>query len=140
MIESRRLMRRASRMQARQKFGSQASMRWMRPRPNQDGLLTDLRARLQGGWRRLRQDRLPCWLPVNGDNECEKVQDKKPVATREDSTKRDRERKQTEATPSTPQASGQITCNNAGCRPVRKGCHLEKAADNTVSGLREVCN
>lgn len=77
---------------------------------------------------------------VNDDNECEKVQDRKPVASREDPTRRDRERKQTEAMPSAPQAAGQITCNNAGCRPVRKGCRLEKVADNTVSGLREVCN
>ena len=77
---------------------------------------------------------------VNGDNECEKVQDKKPVATREDSTHRDRARRQIEAAPSAPQVAGQMTCNNAGCRPVRKGCHLEKVADNTVSGLREVCN
>ncbi|UPK24211.1 caspase family protein [Bradyrhizobium sp. 195] len=77
---------------------------------------------------------------VNDDNECEKVQDKKPVATREDSTHRDRARRQIEAAPSAPQVAGQMTCNNAGCRPVRKGCHLEKVADNTVSGLREVCN
>lgn len=62
---------------------------------------------------------------VNQDNECEKVQDKKPVATREDAKKRDTERKQTEAAPAKPQATGQLYCNNTVCRPVRAGCHLE---------------
>ncbi|MBR0973490.1 caspase family protein [Bradyrhizobium japonicum] len=61
---------------------------------------------------------------VNDDNECEKVQDKKPVATREDAKKRDTERKQGEAAPSKPQASGQVFCNTGGCRPVRSGCRL----------------
>ena len=61
---------------------------------------------------------------VNDDNECEKVQDKKPVATREDAKKRDAERKQVEAAPAKPSASGQVFCNNAGCRPVRPGCRI----------------
>ena len=61
---------------------------------------------------------------VNDDNECEKVQDKKPVATREDAKKRDAERKQTEAAPSKPSASSQMFCNKAGCRPVKAGCHV----------------
>lgn len=62
---------------------------------------------------------------VNDDNECEKVQDKKPVATRDDATKRDTERKKGEAAPVKPQSSGQMVCNNAGCRPVRPGCRLK---------------
>ncbi|MBR0973489.1 caspase family protein [Bradyrhizobium japonicum] len=61
---------------------------------------------------------------VNDDNECEKVQDRKPVATREDAKKRDTERKQIEAAPAKPSASGQMLCNNAGCRPVRPGCRI----------------
>jgi hypothetical protein len=62
---------------------------------------------------------------VNDDNECEKIQDKKPVATREQTqTGRDTERKQQESAPSKPQASGQMLCNQAGCRPVRQGCHI----------------
>jgi hypothetical protein len=88
---------------------------------------------------------------VNDDNECEKVQDKKPVATREDAKPRDDERKKVEATPSKPQATGQIYCNNAGCRPVRPGCHLEilsgasaaqRGANNAggSTGSVEVCN
>lgn len=83
---------------------------------------------------------------VNDDNECEKVQDKKPVATREDAKKRDEQRKQTEAAPSKPQTSGQIICNQAGCRPVRPGCRIDssRVAAHTGSGAApsfpEVCN
>ncbi|QQO22771.1 caspase family protein [Bradyrhizobium diazoefficiens] len=62
---------------------------------------------------------------VNTDNECEKLQDKKPVATREDAKPRDNERKKVEAAPAKPQATGQIYCSSAGCRPVRPGCRLE---------------
>jgi uncharacterized caspase-like protein len=61
---------------------------------------------------------------VNNDNECEKVQDKKPVSTREDTKKRDSEREQVEAAPTKPSASGQVFCSNAGCRPVRPGCRI----------------
>jgi hypothetical protein len=61
---------------------------------------------------------------INDDNECEKTQAKKPVATREDAKKKDTERKQTEAAPSKPSASGQMICNNAGCRPVKPGCRI----------------
>jgi hypothetical protein len=81
---------------------------------------------------------------VNDDNECEKVQDKKPVANREDAKKLDAERKQTEAAPAKPQASGQVICNNAGCRPVRPGCrllHVNPATDPwRRQGIQEVCN
>ncbi|MDA9501029.1 caspase family protein [Bradyrhizobium sp. CCBAU 11357] len=77
---------------------------------------------------------------VNDDNECEKAQDKKPVATREDAKKRDAERKQTEAAPSKPSASGQMVCNSAGCRPVRSGCRLESKGTGHALGNVEVCN
>ncbi|WP_256808281.1 caspase family protein, partial [Bradyrhizobium sp. Bra64] len=85
---------------------------------------------------------------VNDDNECEKVQDKKPVATREDARKRDDERKKVEAAPSKPQAAGQMFCGQAGCRPVQKGCRLvsarpgtpQGAAAMTSAGIVEVCN
>ncbi|MBR0705105.1 caspase family protein [Bradyrhizobium liaoningense] len=78
---------------------------------------------------------------VSDDNECEKVQDKKPVATREDAKKRDTERKQTEAKPSKPQASGQLICGNAGCRPVKSGCRVESGSSSGAGsvGYREVC-
>jgi flagellar biosynthesis GTPase FlhF len=78
---------------------------------------------------------------LNDDNECEKVQDKKPVATREDAKKRDTERKQTEAAPSKPQASGQILCNTTGCRPVTPGCRIVNATNSMGSGRQyEVCH
>ncbi|MDA9490232.1 caspase family protein [Bradyrhizobium sp. CCBAU 11361] len=84
---------------------------------------------------------------VNDDNECEKVQDKKPVATRDDAKPRDNERKKVEAAPSKPQATGQMYCNAAGCRPVRPGCHLEHltgaqgyARTGGGAGAAEICN
>jgi uncharacterized caspase-like protein len=85
---------------------------------------------------------------VGDDNECEKIPEKKPVATRDDSRKRDVERRQTEAAPSKPQASGQMVCNNAGCRPVRAGCHIQgfspalqaKGINGTAGANVEVCN
>ncbi|WFU28758.1 caspase family protein [Bradyrhizobium sp. CB1717] len=81
---------------------------------------------------------------VNDDNECEKVQDKKPVATREGSKQRDEQRKQVESAPAKPQATGQVVCNAAGCRPVRPGCRLgygKSGQGITVAeGTREVCD
>ena len=78
---------------------------------------------------------------VNDDNECEKVQDKKPIATREDSQKKDTERKQIEAAPAKPRASGQILCNTTGCRPVTSGCRIVSGRNSLDSGKQyEVCN
>jgi hypothetical protein len=82
---------------------------------------------------------------VGDDNECEKIQEKKPVATREDSRRRDQDRKQSDAAPSAPQAqsSGQMICNNAGCRPIAKGCRLGTAnhPSNPASKIpAEICN
>jgi uncharacterized caspase-like protein len=80
---------------------------------------------------------------VNDDNECEKAPDRKPVATRDDSKKRDAERKQTETAPSKPQASGQVICGAAGCRPVRKGCHVGgpvRYGSMSFGGQTEVCD
>ncbi|MGX1323995.1 putative caspase-like protein [Bradyrhizobium sp. USDA 377] len=80
---------------------------------------------------------------VGDDNECEKIPEKKPVATREDSRRRDADRKQTEAAPSAPQASGQMICNAAGCRPIAKGCRLGTAnhPSNPANKIpAEICN
>ena len=82
---------------------------------------------------------------INDDNECEKVQDKKPVATREDTNKRDTERKKIEAAPTKPSASGQVLCNAAGCRPVRPGCRVvdrpySRAQAAPGGAQTEVCN
>jgi hypothetical protein len=82
---------------------------------------------------------------VNDDNDCEKVQDKKPVATRDDAKPRDDQRKKIEASPSKPQATGQMICNRAGCRPVNPGCHVEpyqqyKHGTTSTGQPVEVCN
>lgn len=81
---------------------------------------------------------------VNDDNECEKAQDKKPVATKDDAAKKDEQRKRTEASPSKGQGAGQMICNNAGCRPVKPGCKLVMDYGPTTalaSGrMSEVCN
>ncbi|MBW7962964.1 caspase family protein [Bradyrhizobium sp. BR 10261] len=81
---------------------------------------------------------------INDDNECEKVQDKKPVATREDAKPRDDQRKKSEAAPAKPQATGQMVCSQAGCRPVRPGCRLEFArgygGGSATATNFEVCN
>ncbi|MFK4506290.1 caspase family protein [Bradyrhizobium daqingense] len=84
---------------------------------------------------------------VGDDNECEKIPEKKPVATREDSRRRDADRRATEAAPPKPEASGQIICSSTGCRPVQKGCRLVsgvipgRVSSNTATGgSYEVCN
>ncbi|MHC2621223.1 putative caspase-like protein [Bradyrhizobium huanghuaihaiense] len=84
---------------------------------------------------------------VNDDNECEKIQDKKPTASREQSRARDAERKSDEAAPAKQQSSGQMICNQAGCRPVARGCRLvadTSAGIGNAAGIngrtREVCN
>ncbi|MDA9525476.1 caspase (peptidase) [Bradyrhizobium sp. CCBAU 11434] len=82
---------------------------------------------------------------LNGDNECERGQDKKPVATRESPKGADDERKQVESTPSKPQArsSGQMICSSAGCRPVKPGCRIEQRKYFSTSATNfatEVCD
>jgi uncharacterized caspase-like protein len=79
---------------------------------------------------------------VGDDNECEKIQEKKPVATREDSRKRDQDRKGAESTAPKSQASGQMICNGGGCRPVAKGCRIERDSRPGSAGMSqvEVCN
>jgi uncharacterized caspase-like protein len=78
---------------------------------------------------------------VNDDNECEKVPEKKPVATRNDARKRDEQRKQVETAPAKPQATGQVVCTQSGCRPVRQGCRLVYRGGGAaaVAGNVEVC-
>ncbi|MCK1653906.1 caspase family protein [Bradyrhizobium sp. 149] len=83
---------------------------------------------------------------VSDNNECEKVEERKPVATKDDSKKRDEQRKQVESAPAKPQASGQLFCNAAGCRPVRSGCRLVPGGSGPASGdgkpraMLEECN
>jgi hypothetical protein len=42
-----------------------------------------------------------------------------------------------------PEAAGQVFCNNGGCRPVSRNCHIERGTFNPsdgANGLRETCN
>lgn len=85
---------------------------------------------------------------INDDNECEKIPDRKSAVAKEGAPKRDAERKQGEAAPAKPQASGQIICTQQGCRPVAKGCRIvtpSVAANVQTPGplsnrVMEVCN
>jgi len=80
---------------------------------------------------------------ISDENECEKIPEKKPVATREDSGRRDSERKRNESASPQPQAksSAQIICNNSGCRPVRPGCRVvQRLAGQTSTQQQEECN
>lgn len=76
---------------------------------------------------------------VNDDNECEKVQDKKPAVRREEQLTP--VRKNTVSAPSaSTKSSGQIYCiAGGGCRPVRPGCRLEVGSRSGAS-QDEVCN
>jgi len=81
---------------------------------------------------------------VNDSNECEKVLEKRPVASHERAAPRvDAERKRNELAPARPQASGQYICNNqTGCRPVRPGCKIgswSRAGNPALGGLYESC-
>jgi hypothetical protein len=63
---------------------------------------------------------------LNGDNECEKRRAKTPIAKRQSDDERpSRAGRQPPSSPARTQASGQIVCDNHGCTPVAKGCHLE---------------
>jgi uncharacterized caspase-like protein len=82
---------------------------------------------------------------VGDDNTCQKIEMKKPTARRDEpKIQREKpERAKIEAAPSKPQASGQILCNNQGCRPVAKGCRsgVPSYAGGGFAGRDvEVCN
>ena len=64
---------------------------------------------------------------LNDDNECETRRARKSTAKRNDDVRPDRtvrERPRTEASTAKPSGSGQIFCDQAGCHPVARGCHL----------------
>jgi hypothetical protein len=79
---------------------------------------------------------------VNDDNECEKKRER-PSAAREQPK---REHVQSESSKPQLRQSGQILCNQQGCRPVRKGCHVEGPRVALAGGASwnsaqfEVCN
>ena len=73
---------------------------------------------------------------INDDGECEKVEAKKPVAKREEPrpARAQQERAKAEAAPARPQASGQIICNQQGCRTARSGCRVVVSEGVSVGG------
>jgi uncharacterized caspase-like protein len=94
---------------------------------------------------------------LNDDNECEKRREK-PVAKRDTDDRQVRERPTRERQQSLPEVSlpkprvsagasaggsGQIVCDGAGCRPVRRGCRIEYRGASQMDptgGNVEVCN
>jgi uncharacterized caspase-like protein len=83
---------------------------------------------------------------LNDDNECEKRRAKRPTARREPDERRNRavrERPRPEASAPQSHASGQIVCGSGGCRPVRRGCHVDYQGGSPRDGSGgnvEVCN
>lgn len=73
---------------------------------------------------------------VGDDNECEKIETRKPAARREP-TKPQRTASEPAAAAKPAAPSGQILCNNQGCRPVSKGCGIRGGSYGAYS---EVCN
>jgi uncharacterized caspase-like protein len=76
---------------------------------------------------------------VGDDNSCEKIESRKPVATRESPVEPQPKRAEPPAAKPAASAggSGQIMCNNQGCRPVAKGCYIGRGGGGQQ---REVCH
>jgi uncharacterized caspase-like protein len=91
---------------------------------------------------------------LNDDNECEKRRAKKPVGSRDSGERRERERPLRERPQSLPEAggskprasaggSGQVVCDVAGCRPVKRGCRIDYQGGSPRDGSGgnvEVCH
>jgi hypothetical protein len=78
---------------------------------------------------------------LNDDNECEKVRARTPAVRRnaEDRPARViRERPAPEARVVRPQASGQMVCDNGGCRQVDRGCRPGPTGPD--GNQRQICN
>ena len=93
---------------------------------------------------------------LGDDNTCERIEPKKKRARETEPAERPRraapealappQRPPVAAKPLAaarqPSGSGQIICNDGGCRPVMRGCHLEidgYSRSNGMSGQSEVC-
>jgi hypothetical protein len=77
----------------------------------------------------------------NDDNECER--ERRPIAKQENSKKLDTGRKKAAAAPSKPQASGQIYCDQQGCKPLGRGCRTATSTRlgyNPLGGTAVVCD
>jgi hypothetical protein len=76
-------------------------------------------------------------LALNGDNECVKKSEG-PAAVRRDRTPV--LRKQAQSENPKPETSGQVICNQQGCRPVKKGCHVGRSPKTWVTGEYQLCD
>jgi uncharacterized caspase-like protein len=76
---------------------------------------------------------------LGDDNSCEKIESRKPVATRESPPEPQPKRAEPPAAKPSASAggSGQIMCNNQGCRAVAKGCRIGRGGGGQQ---REVCD
>jgi len=78
-------------------------------------------------------------------NTCEKIGGSRPVAKREAPAADRGGAARPQAAPEQPkrqvQSSGQVICNQQGCRAVRAGCYVARAREGTCYGCgqREVC-
>jgi hypothetical protein len=78
---------------------------------------------------------------LNDDNECEKKRSRTEAKRNVPRRERDElERPQIQARTPRAQPSGQIVCDNAGCRPVRPGCRLVSRDMRIGLTNVEVCN
>jgi uncharacterized caspase-like protein len=79
---------------------------------------------------------------LDGDGRCEKKE--RPSAKRQETAPRveKRDQVQSEAPKVQAQGSGQIFCNQQGCRAVAKGCHIVHSREgfNPGGGQREACD
>jgi hypothetical protein len=76
-------------------------------------------------------------LSLNDDNECETRRARKSTAKRNDDDRPVREPR-AEASTAKPQGSGQIFCDQAGCHPVARGCHVGPIGPGGSS--EQICN
>ncbi len=74
---------------------------------------------------------------VGDDNNCEKIEVKKPATPTTPTTKRDESAKP-KAAEAKPETGGQIICGTGGCRPVKKGCRIKDVG--SIWGQIEICN
>ena len=73
-------------------------------------------------------------MVLNGDNECEKKSPKREREAKKPKHERSRHADDSEVR-AKPQASGQMFCNQAGCRPVKRGCRLVQAGNVGAQAL-----
>lgn len=76
---------------------------------------------------------------IGDDNNCEKIEVKKPASTRAE-PRSNRDQAVPRADDKSTKSSSQIFCGQQGCRPVRPGCRIDISNSGSGGSLREVCN